>query len=56
MLNFAKFSLSSPSLLGILKDRGEPTFFLVEIKFLLRLSLMSREETALLRVEGAILD
>lgn len=56
MLNLAKFSLYSPSRLGILKERGDPTFFFVAIKFLLRFSLMSFEEETLLIIYGVILD
>jgi len=36
----------------MLNDRGEPTFFFVAMRFLLRLSLISREETTLLIEEG----
>lgn len=57
MLNLVKFSFGiSPSRLGILKDRGEPTFFLVAIKFLFRFNLIYLEETTLLVKEGVILD
>jgi len=57
ILNFVKFSLGIyPYLLGKLKDRGEPTFFLVAIKFLLRFSFRSLEEFTLPIVEDATLD
>jgi hypothetical protein len=53
MDSLARFSLSSPSRLARLNDRGDPAFFFVEIRFLLRFSLMSREEVTLLAVAGA---
>lgn len=53
MDSLARFSLSSPYRLARLNDLGEPAFFLVEIRFLLRLSLMSRDEVTLLAVAGA---
>lgn len=56
MLSLAIFYPSSPSLLGMLNDLGDPTFFFVAIRFLFRLSLISRAETTLLIPLGAILD
>jgi len=56
MANLARFSLYSPYRLARLNDRGEPAFFLVEIKFLFRTILMSREDDTLLEAEGATLD